>query len=144
MPRSKTEIYLHIVWATRFREPVLVDQTDRIAREAIREETRRLGCVVLALGGVADHLHLLVRVPGRLSVAQLAKQVKGASSRRLNEFLPGGEGFRWQEGYGAFSVSRSHLPRVTAYVEQQVERHAQGNLWPEWEEAEEETDILSS
>jgi len=110
-----------------------------IARQAVRDEAKAFGCEVLALDGLADHLHLVVRIPGRLSAADLAKQVKGASSRQVGEWLPPGVGFGWQEGYGAFSVSRSHLKRVIAYVEQQEQRHAQNNLWPEWEETDEET-----
>ena len=51
---------------------------------------------------------------------------------------PGYEGFRWQEGYGVFSVSRSHVKRVKAYVEGQKQRHEAGNVWPEWEETDEE------
>jgi REP element-mobilizing transposase RayT len=109
------------------------------ARRVVAKEARALGCEVLALDGVADHLHLLVRVPGRLAAAELAKQVKGHSSRVINDELPDGEGFRWQEGYGAFSISRSHLRRVTAYVQQQPERHRSGDLWPEWEQTDEET-----
>jgi len=137
MRRSHTEIYLHFVWSTRLREPVLVGELDRTVRAAVSDEARRLGCSVLALGGVADHLHLLARVPARLSAAQVAKHVKGRSSHAGNVALPDGERFYWQEGYGAFSVSRSHLSRVAAYVETQPERHARGDLWPDWERSDE-------
>jgi len=138
MRRSRTEIYLHVVWATRNREPVLTGETARIARESVTREALSLDCTVLALDGVEDHLHLLARVPGRVSAAELAKQTKGASSRTVSEWLPDGDGFRWQEGYGAFSVSRSHLKRVIEYIAHQAERHAKGDLWPEWEETDEE------
>ena len=138
MRRSLTEIYLHLVWGTRLREPSLVGAVNDTARRVVAVEARTLGCEVLALDGVADHLHLLVRIPGRLSVAELAKQVKGHSSRTINEELPDFEAFHSQEGYGAFSVSRSHLRRVTAYVQQQQERHRSGDLWPEWEQTEKE------
>jgi hypothetical protein len=80
----------------------------------------------------------VVRIPTRLSAAELMKQAKGVSSRFMNELLPDGEGFRWQEGYGVFSVSRSHLKRVIAYVQHQKEHHSAGNLWPEWEETDTE------
>jgi REP element-mobilizing transposase RayT len=139
MRRSRTEIYLHVVWATRLREPRLTGDIRRLALDVVRAEARALGCTVLALDGVEDHLHLLARVPGKLWAADLAKQVKGGSSHAINERLPDGDGFRWQEGYGAFSLSRSHLARVTAYVEQQAERHARQELWPEWEATDEET-----
>lgn len=107
-------------------------------REAIEQEACSLGCQVIALDGTEDHAHLLVRIPGRVSAAQLAKQMKGNASHALNRLIPIGDEFRWQEGYGAFSVSRSHVARVRAYIESQRERHARGDLWPEWEEVDEE------
>lgn len=136
--RSLAEIYPHVVWSTHLREPCLVGVVDATARRVVAAEARSLGCEVLALDGVADHLHLLARIPGRLSAAELAKQIKGRSSRIINEELPDFESFRWQEGYGAFSVSRAHLRRVAAYVQQQEERHRSGDLWPEWERIDEE------
>ena len=138
MRQSKVEIYLHLVWTTRLREPLVTSEIERPVYRCISQETGRLGCTVLALNGMPDHVHLLVRVPSRTSVAELARQVKGVSSRFVNEQLPGHEGFRWQEGYGAFSVSRSHVDRVKTYVERQKLRHGTGELWPEWEECDEE------
>ena|SRR5947209_8062492 len=85
-----------------------------------------------------DHVHLLVTVPSRLSAADLAQQVKGVSSRFVSEQLPGHEGFYWQEGYGVFSVSRSHVKRVIAYIRDQKHHHQANLLWPEWEETDEE------
>jgi putative transposase len=101
-------------------------------------EAEKLGCQVLALNGVEDHVHVLVRVPGKLSAAEFAKQVKCNSSNALNDRLPDGTSFRWQEGYGCVSISRSHIRRVQQYVESQKQRHASSDLWPEWEETDTE------
>jgi putative transposase len=103
----------------------------------ISDEVARLGATLLALGGMSEHVHILVRLPGKLSASEIARQAKGVSSHAVNALLPAGASFRWQEGYGAFSVSRSHLARVQAYVEDQEERHRSGRLWPEWEETDE-------
>ena len=138
MRRSRTEIYLHVVWSTRLREPHLTPSLAPVVRGWITAEAEALGCDVLALHGMPDHLHLLVRTPARVAVAQLVKQVKGVSSREANTTIADGFGFRWQEGYGAFSVSRSHVPRVLAYVQTQPERHARGDVWPDWEQTDEE------
>ena len=73
-------------------------------------------------------------------MAQLAKQVKGVSSTMVRTQLRGGELFRWQEHYGAFSVSRSHVARVIRYIENQERHHAKNKLWEEWEETDEEAD----
>jgi putative transposase len=143
MLRSKTEIYLHFVWAVRLREPALVGRIEEMAFRGMTREAEGLGCTVIALNGTADHVHTLVRVPGKVSAAEFAKQVKGGSSNFVNDHLPDGSSFRWQEGYGCFSVSRSHLPRMRGYVEQQKERHAKGDLRPEWEETDEKSDAAT-
>src|SRR5262249_24823909 len=134
----KAEIYLHFVWATRLREPMVATEHERSLHRCIDAEARNLGCTVLALNGMPDQVHLLVQVPTRVSAAELMKQVKGASSHFMNGYLPDGEGFRWQDGYGCFSVSRSHVRRVKAYVTNQKRHHREGDLWPEWEETDEE------
>jgi REP element-mobilizing transposase RayT len=99
----------------------------------ILEESRKCEAEVLAIGGLADHIHLLVRMPAKLGPAEYMQRVKGVSSTSArNDLLPG-ELFRWQEGYGVFSVSRSHVSRVAAYVHNQKLRHAKESLWPDWE-----------
>jgi REP element-mobilizing transposase RayT len=139
--QSKAEIYLHLVWATRLREPLITPEVERAVHRCAEAEAKRLGCVVLALNGMPDHVHLFVRTPTRVSAAELARQVKGVSSHFVNNQLPDGEGFRWQEGYGVFSVSRSHVQRVIAYVEKQKDHHHFGTIWPEWEETDKECTV---
>lgn len=143
MRRSKTEIYLHFVWAVRLREPLLVGPIKKLAYLAMSTEAERLACQVIALNGAEDHIHVLVRVPGKVSAAEFAKQVKGVSSNAVNDHLPDGASFRWQEGYGCFSISRSHVRRVRQYVESQKERHASNDLWPEWEEVDQDAEAAT-
>jgi putative transposase len=88
---------------------------------------------VIAIGGIDDHVHLLVAMPATLAPADLVKQVKGASSHLVNH---GREPFfRWQGGYGAFSVSKHHVPRIRDYVLRQEEHHRFNRLTPELEPA---------
>jgi putative transposase len=99
-----------------------------------------MGCTVYAIGGMPDHVHLVVRMPGRLSPAALMKQVKGASSVLLNEVRPEfSERFDWQDGYGCLSIgqSRDELETVIAYVRRQKEHHANNDLMLDWEETNE-------
>jgi REP element-mobilizing transposase RayT len=87
-----------------------------------------------------DHVHLLIRLPATVSLAQVANQVKGVSSALLNDLRESGsEVFRWQSGYACFTLSRSHLSRVTAYIDNQKRHHANNKTWPEWEEVEKQT-----
>ncbi len=138
MRQSKAEIYLHLVWATSNRLPWIGPEIERAVYRSIQQEAQRLHCAVLAIGGIANHVHLVVKLPTRLSAAELMKQVKGVSSRFISEQLPGNEGFRWQEGYGVFSVGVNQVKHIVAYVENQKQHHADGTLYPLWEETDEE------
>jgi putative transposase len=134
MQRSKAEVYLHFVWATKRRLPLITPEVERGVYRSIASESQRLGCVVLGIGGMPDHVHLVLKTTTTLSPARIMQYVKGGSSRYVQERLPQAA-FGWQENYGVFSVTRSHLARVLAYVHGQKEHHASGELWPEWEDA---------
>jgi putative transposase len=130
MGHSKLEYYLHLVWATYQREPLLVDDTEALIYNCIRAEAKRLNCIILALGGLADHVHLVVEPPAMRGPGQIAKQIKGVSSHVANDK---GIAFKWQAGYGAFSLSRPHLKAVVPYVQNQRQRHEDNDIWPNWE-----------
>ena len=136
--RSKVGTYYHLVWATRGREERLFPEAERRVHRCVTGEAERLRCVILALDGMPDHIHLVVRAPGTVCPSGLAKQIKGVSSAMLNEerWLAE-ELFRWQDGYGCFSFGRPQIAAVVSYVKNQKRRHAEGRLWPEWEEADE-------
>lgn len=138
MRRSKVEIYVHCVWTTHERKCWITPQIERAIYHCIEGQARNLGCVVLSINGTEDHVHLLVQLSTTTSIANLMKQVKGVSSALVNDRTDITERFRWQEGYGAFSVSRSHLNRVIAYIQNQKVHHTTGDTWPQWEETWEE------
>ncbi len=130
MAQSYGRLFYHFVWATWNREPLLTGPIQRHAYALIRSKCRELRCEVHALGGIADHVHLLVSLPRTLCVADFAEGVKGASSRALNKArVEVGEGFKWQGGYGSLTVSPSHLRRVIRYIENQEEHHRAVTLW---------------
>jgi len=119
-----TQLYVHLVWATWDRAPILTDDLLGIVDRSIRHECVQLGAEVVAFGGVADHVHLLARIPAKTSVSALVKQVKGASSHLISTRLK--IPFKWQGGYGAFSVSKRNLPAAREYVLNQQHHHAYG------------------
>jgi REP element-mobilizing transposase RayT len=98
------------------------------------EVCRGAGCEPLAIGGVEDHVHVLVRFTPTVVIAKLVKDMKGSSSHLMTHELRAGVFFKWQGGYGAFTVQKSGVPRAVAYVEGQKEHHKKGELWGEWEE----------
>jgi REP element-mobilizing transposase RayT len=138
MRRNKLRLYLHLVWATWDRLPLITPEIERPLYRCIQKEARDIGCKVLALNGIEDHVHLVVSFPATITIADLLKQVKGVSSRFVNDQLSPETQFKWQGSYGAFTVSRWDLTKVTQYVKRQKEHHAARELWPEWEETFEE------
>jgi REP element-mobilizing transposase RayT len=119
---SYRDVNLHLIWATKDRRRYLsVELMDKLARY-LAGAVRNMGSEVYAIDGPEDHVHLAVSMPPTLSLADFARKLKCNSSRWMKE--QGQTDFGWQDGYAAFSVSRSVLPKVVAYVESQREHHA--------------------
>lgn len=131
MRQSGSAVYVHLVWATWNRLPLLIDEVERVAQRAIGAKCAELGAKVIALGGIEDHVHLLVHLPSTISVAQLVGQVKGASAHLItHQVLPSGKFFKWQGAYGSVSVSPRHLGAVARYIANQRQHHADGTVSP--------------
>jgi putative transposase len=118
----------HFVWTTFERTPWLDDGLSQRAYRSMRARAARLGAFVHAIGGTADHVHVVVSVPPTLAVAACIGQLKGASSHSVNETSGTGAAFRWQSGYGALSLGERSLPAAIAYVRRQREHHAAGSV----------------
>ena len=140
MQRSKVEIFVHLVWATHKRQDFVLSQHERAIYACIHRESQRLNCLILALNGMPDHVHLVAKLHSTVAVSRLAQAVKGVSSRLANDALGFEGNFDWQDHYAAFSLSRSHKASVIRYVERQKQRHESGRIWTEWEETEMERD----
>ena len=96
----------------------------------------------LAIGGIEDHVHLLVRLHTSVAVATLAKEVKGSTSHLVTHVITPNEAFKWQGAYGAFTVWKADVPVVKAYIERQREHHASGDVKDEWEQTA--TEVVES
>jgi REP element-mobilizing transposase RayT len=124
MPQSLAQIYLHIVFSTKDRQPFLHDKS-------IREQTHKylgatcnnLDCPVLITGGVEDHIHILCRLGRKIEIQDLIKELKRESSQWLKTKSPDLCHFYWQNGYGAFSLSPGHVDGLRAYIANQEEHH---------------------
>ena len=125
-----TQLYLHLVWATWDRHAFLVREVRQAVYECIQAECVNLRVDVIAIGGIEDHVHLLVRVPPTIAPADLVKRVKGASSHMVNHDIHAPFYFKWQGAYGAFSVSKRHVPLIREYVLGQAEPHRDLSLYP--------------
>ena len=84
---------------------------------------RENGISALAIGGAADHVHLLLSLPRTVSVAKAVQLIKSGSSKGVHENFPKLKSFAWQEGYGAFSIGVSQRADTVKYIESQAEHH---------------------
>jgi REP element-mobilizing transposase RayT len=124
MPQSLVQIYVHLVFSTKHRQPFLKDNN-------FRDRTHRylagicgnLKCPAIAVGGVEDHVHALCRLGKTTEIADLIRDLKRDSSKWVKVENPQLAEFHWQEGYGAFSISPSHVEALTGYVARQEEHH---------------------
>ncbi len=132
-----TQLYLHCVWSTWDRLPLLTPKLEAALYPAIMEKCRELKSEVIAIGGIQDHTHVLVRFHTTISVAELVKEMKGSSSHLATHQIIGqADFFKWQGAYGAFTVSKRHVKVVTEYIVNQKKHHAENNLWDEFERTE--------
>ena len=123
MATTFANLLCHLVFSTKNRLPLIHDGLRERLYEYMGGIVRGEGGSLMEVGGVSDHVHLLVRSKTDVSVATLVKKIKGKSSGWVNDLPARQERFYWQEGYGAFSVSASVVPKVQRYIRTQEEHH---------------------
>ena len=120
---SFSSCLMHCVWSTKNREPLLTsDLRDRLwpyLGGIARENQMK----AVAIGGAVDHVHILLSLPAKLSVAKAIQLLKGNSSKWIHETFPKLRFFAWQEGYGAFSIGISGVDATVSYIKNQAEHH---------------------
>ena len=134
--KAYSVLFYHFVWTTQERLPLITEDLERPLHRCIESEVLRLGGKLIVLGGMPDHLHLVVHLPTKVAPSRLMQQVKGVSAQFSRGFLADEALFRWQHGYGVFSLSRSHIEKVVPYVQNQKRHHAEHKLWQEWEQTD--------
>lgn len=128
-----TKLYVHLVWATWDRLPLITPVIEPRLYAAIQAKSQELGCQALIIGGVADHVHVLMMLKPTVSISKLVQEIKGATSHLVTHCLTPGEFFKWQGAYAAFSVSKNDIPHLQRYIQNQKNHHSAGNLNMEWE-----------
>jgi REP element-mobilizing transposase RayT len=123
MANTYSELIYHVIFSTKRREPLISAGLCSDLYAYIGGIVRARKSMLVEIGGMPDHLHLVIRMCPDLSVAELVRLVKADSSKWVNERPDSIGRFGWQEGYGAFSVSSSQLPGVCEYVQRQSEHH---------------------
>ena len=124
MSQSLSQLYVHLVFSTKNRGPFLRNAGLRSSLHAYLAGTcLNLDSPCLIAGGVEDHVHLLCRLSKNLGVGVLIRELKRESSKWLKEQPGGSSKFYWQRGYGAFSISPSHIDALKQYIANQEEHH---------------------
>jgi len=123
MANTYTQIYLQIVFSVKGRQHLVQKSWKDELYKYICGIVNGKGQKVYAIGGVADHSHILISLKANIAVSDLVRDIKANSSKWINEkgFIK--SKFQWQEGFGAFSYAQSQLDRVIAYINNQEEHH---------------------
>ncbi|MDX1963553.1 MAG: IS200/IS605 family transposase [Pirellulales bacterium] len=118
-----TNLIYHLVFSTKNRIPLIKSEIQGELYAYIGGIVKSEGGNFLEIGGIADHVHILLRIKPIMALAQMLNRIKANSSRWLNEEKFKLRKFAWQEGYSAFTVSESQIPIIRNYIRKQAEHH---------------------
>jgi len=129
---SYTNLLYHIDFATKERVPYLKAELLPRVGPYIGGIVREVGGQMLAANGAPDHIHIALQSTPSMAVADLVRIIKANSSKWIHETFPALAPFAWQEGYAAFSVSSSVMPKVLAYIGGQEQHHQKADFKQEF------------
>jgi len=134
MPHSFNKIWIHAIWATKNRAPLIQQPIENELYQFISEQLHEQGCPVRAINGMPDHIHCLFLLNRQKSTAEVIKQIKGSSSHYINQNDLITDKFAWQTGYAAYSVSESVVDKVFKYILNQKQHHSKKTFQQEYDE----------
>ena len=134
MPHSFNKIWIHAIWATKERVPLIATKIEQQVYNFMRNQFVESGCPVRIINGMPDHVHCLFLLNPQKSIAEIIKQVKGSTSHFINEQNFIHDKFAWQTGYASYSVSESVLTKVFEYIKNQKQHHAKKTFQEEYDE----------
>jgi REP element-mobilizing transposase RayT len=123
MPQSLSIVIVHVIFSAKDRRPFLDPETRPKLHAYLATVARNVDCEAYRVGGVADHVHLAIRLSRTMTIARLVETLKTSSSKWLKTQSPALAAFSWQRGYGCFSVGPSDLDALKAYIDTQEEHH---------------------
>jgi REP element-mobilizing transposase RayT len=125
---SKTALFLHVVWTTYRRRPIIPSLLEGQIHRTIEAKCAELRCSVIAIGGTDDHVHMLMRLHPTVPLSRVVGEAKGLSSHLMSHDLQRGRFFGWQDGYYGASISREDLSSVVEYILDQKSHHAENQV----------------
>jgi REP element-mobilizing transposase RayT len=133
MPKTYSSIWIHTIWTTKNRIPLLNKDFRIDLCTFIRKNAQEKQIHLDMINGIEDHLHALISLLPTQSIAEAMQQIKGASSYWINKNELVNVKFRWQQGYGALSVSPHEIDKIRKYIKKQQQHHKHWNLEEELE-----------
>lgn len=130
MGSTWTQIFNHIVFGTKLQRQFITADLEGRLYPFIGGIVKDLGCSLMDINGMAEHVHLLVRFRADVCPSDLVRHVKSRSSKWIHDELK--VEFGWQEGYGCFSVSKSMVETVSGYIRKQKEHHKEQGFREEY------------
>ena len=132
MAHSYCNSLMHCVFSTKDRRRVIHPEIAVQLFPYLGGIAREHGMKALTVGGVEDHVHVLLSLPATITVAKAMQTLKAASSKWVSEQFPEARDFTWQEGYGAFSIGVSQVERTRRYIDRQAEHHREESFEEEF------------
>jgi putative transposase len=132
MPNTYSQVYIQFVFAVKFRKVLLNKAWDERLRVYITAIVQNNGHKMLAINNVTDHIHMFIGMSPGQAASDLMRIIKGDTSKWINSQHLTTQKFYWQEGFGAFSYSRSHIDRVVRYIHDQQEHHRKSDFINEY------------
>jgi REP element-mobilizing transposase RayT len=124
------KIYLHIVWTTKKRLPLIDLTVEKILKQQFQNKAQELKIILLEFGNTEDHIHVLLKIKPTDVIAKIVKDLKGSSANFMNKKFKEDLTFQfvWQRGYGVLSVSEEKLPFIKKYIQEQKQHHRQNEI----------------
>jgi REP element-mobilizing transposase RayT len=132
MPQSLAQIYVHLVFSTKGRVPLIPAEDAPRLHAYLAGAGQAIECPALLVGGVTDHVHILFRLSKNRALSDAVKELKVESSKWMKE--QGVREFGWQAGYGAFSIGAAQAEAVTEYIRNQEQHHRRRTFQEEFRE----------
>ena len=112
MPQSLSQLYVHLIFSTKHREPMLLSPVRQDLHAYLAAVLNNQDSPALKVGGMSDHVHALFQLSKNLALAKIVEEVKASSSKWVKTQGRGLVNFHWQSGYGAFSVSSADVEEL--------------------------------
>jgi len=123
MPQSLAKIYVHLIWSTKHRKPLIDKNIKDNLHAYMSGICNKLECPALQIGGIEDHVHIVCKLSRKIALMKLVEEVKSHSSKWMKTKGDQYQNFYWQNGYGAFSVNPKQIEVVIRYIKNQEEHH---------------------